>query len=76
MFGKRPNAALIAAATFGAFELPPPPESAANATRATAVAIYTAPISRRTKAAWASKISAVPWSRRLRRPCSMSTAPG
>ena len=60
MFGNRPNAALIAAATFGAFELLPPPESAANATRATAVAIYTTPSSRRTNADCASKISVVP----------------
>jgi hypothetical protein len=51
---------LIAAATFGAFELLPPPESAANATRATAVAIYTTPSSRRTNADCASKISVVP----------------
>jgi hypothetical protein len=60
-WAKRPNAALIAAATFGAFELPPPPESAANATRATGLAaIYTTPISRRTNADCASKISVVP----------------
>ena len=44
---KRPKAALIAAATLGTFDEGAPPQSPANATRATAVAIYMSSVSSR-----------------------------